>query len=69
MERTQSTPVVALPSVTPTTNTSTITVDQSKSRGYLLFLQTLAGAGSGCVAKTATAPLERIKIIFQVQVC
>ena len=38
------------------------------SAGYRLTLQTLAGAGSGCVTKTATAPLERIKIIFQVQV-
>jgi hypothetical protein len=34
----------------------------------MLFLQMIAGAGSGSVTKTATAPLERIKIIFQVQV-
>lgn len=40
----------------------------SKSQGLLLALQTAAGAGSGCLTKTATAPLERVKIIFQVQV-
>ena len=32
-----------------------------------LMLQLVAGAGSGAFSKTATAPLERIKIIFQVQ--
>lgn len=41
----------------------------AKSAGYLLALHTAAGAASGCVTKTATAPLERVKIIFQVQVC
>lgn len=39
-----------------------------KSQGELLVLQSIAGAGSGAVTKTATAPLERVKIIFQVQV-
>lgn len=39
-----------------------------KSKTELLILQTIAGAGSGAFTKTATAPLERIKIIFQVQV-
>jgi Mitochondrial carrier protein len=38
-----------------------------KSHGHLLFLQTVAGAASGAFTKTATAPLERIKIIFQIQ--
>ena len=33
-----------------------------------MILQMISGAGAGAVAKTATAPLERIKIIFQVQV-
>jgi hypothetical protein len=33
-----------------------------------MVLQMVAGAAAGAVAKTATAPLERIKIIFQVQV-
>ncbi len=38
-----------------------------KSSELLLILQMVAGAGSGAACKTATAPLERIKIIFQVQ--
>jgi hypothetical protein len=29
-----------------------------------MVLQMVAGAGAGAFAKTATAPLERIKIIF-----
>ena len=40
----------------------------SKSQSTLLVLQTIAGATSGAIAKTATAPFERVKIIFQVQV-
>lgn len=40
---------------------------KKKSQGMLLTLQTVAGAASGALTKTATAPLERIKIIFQVQ--
>ena len=32
-----------------------------------LLLQLVAGAGSGAFSKTLTAPLERIKIVFQVQ--
>jgi hypothetical protein len=39
-----------------------------KSQQHILLLQMVAGSGAGAVAKTATAPLERIKIIFQVQV-
>ena len=39
-----------------------------KSQSTLLVLQTIAGASSGAIAKTATAPFERVKIIFQVQV-
>ena len=38
-----------------------------KSHQHLMVLQMVAGAFSGAVTKTATAPLERIKIIFQVQ--
>lgn len=41
--------------------------EQEKSHSHKLILQTIAGAGSGAVTKTATAPLERIKIIFQIQ--
>ena len=40
-----------------------------KSTEHLLLLQMLAGSGAGALTKTATAPLERIKIIFQIQVC
>ena len=39
-----------------------------KSHQHLLLLQMIAGSGSGAITKTATAPLERIKIIFQIQV-
>jgi len=42
--------------------------DAKHSQSHLLVLQMIAGAGAGAFAKTATAPLERIKIIFQVQV-
>lgn len=41
---------------------------ETKSPHLLMVLQMIAGAAAGAVAKTATAPLERIKIIFQVQV-
>ena len=41
----------------------------TRSQSDLLILQMIAGAFSGAVTKTATAPLERIKIIFQIQVC
>lgn len=40
---------------------------QKKSHQYLMLLQMIAGSFSGAVTKTATAPLERIKIIFQIQ--
>ncbi len=41
---------------------------KQRSPGMLMVLQTIAGAASGAITKTATAPLERLKIIFQVQV-
>jgi solute carrier family 25 phosphate transporter 23/24/25/41 len=40
---------------------------QKKDATTLMLLQMLSGAAAGAVAKTATAPLERLKIIFQVQ--
>ena len=58
-----------LPSAsTPTNAPPSAPKAMTKSHGELLFLQTVAGAGSGAITKTATAPLERIKIIFQIQV-
>lgn len=39
-----------------------------KSQQELMVRQMVAGAAAGAVAKTSTAPLERIKILFQVQV-
>jgi solute carrier family 25 phosphate transporter 23/24/25/41 len=39
-----------------------------RSPQELMLRQMAAGAAAGAVAKTATAPLERIKILFQVQV-
>jgi hypothetical protein len=35
---------------------------QKKSHQYLMLLQMIAGSFSGAVTKTATAPLERIKV-------
>ncbi len=47
--------------------TPVVPVLTTKSHQQLLLLQMAAGAFSGAVTKTATAPLERIKIIFQIQ--
>jgi hypothetical protein len=46
---------------------ATLPAPATKSNHYLMLLQMFAGAFSGAVTKTATAPLERIKIIFQIQ--
>ena len=37
------------------------------SKFALAVKQLMAGAGAGCVTKTSVAPLERIKILFQLQ--
>ena len=52
----------------PTADTASTADVVAKSQHHLMVLQMAAGAGSGAVTKTATAPLERIKIIFQIQV-
>jgi hypothetical protein len=54
--------------VAPATIAPAVAPINTKSPGELLVLQSIAGAGSGALTKTATAPLERVKIIFQVQV-
>ena len=42
---------------------------EDKSGGAILVLKhMIAGAGAGAITKTSIAPLERIKILFQVQV-
>jgi hypothetical protein len=53
---------------TATASTTAAAAPQKKTQQHLLWLQMVAGAASGAATKTATAPLERIKIIFQVQV-
>lgn len=50
------------------TSTVAAAAPASKSVEHKLLLQMAAGSGAGAVTKSATAPLERIKIIFQVQV-
>ena len=37
------------------------------NKEYYVYYQMLAGAGAGAITKTSIAPLERIKILFQIQ--
>ena len=37
------------------------------NKEHYVYYQMLAGAGAGAITKTSIAPLERIKILFQIQ--
>ena len=39
-----------------------------KSQSQLLLLRMVAGAGSGAITKTVVAPIERVKLLYQVEV-
>uniref|UniRef100_A0A7S1CEW4 ADP,ATP carrier protein n=1 Tax=Bicosoecida sp. CB-2014 TaxID=1486930 RepID=A0A7S1CEW4_9STRA len=52
---------------TPPTVTAPTVPAPPRSTKQVMLLQMLAGAGSGSITKTAVAPLERLKILFQIQ--
>ena len=45
-----------------------IPVVESGSRSHALWINSVAGGGASAVAKTSTAPMERLKLIYQAQV-
>ncbi len=44
------------------------TDDEKRARSLMLTSQLVAGGGAGAITKTSIAPLERIKILMQLEV-
>ncbi|GBG28681.1 Mitochondrial carrier protein [Hondaea fermentalgiana] len=49
------------------TETHVIKIQAEPSNSYMRIKQLVAGGGAGAITKTAVAPLERVKILLQVQ--